>query len=100
MELGKHSLGTRDDGKAILGSLAGVERPNCISRQHRRLLFRDKSTNKFDLIAIDLANRRAMVDLRRLDVRLGSRQYVRVRNDLSNHRIYAGCSTKAIRRKC
>ena len=69
MELRQHSLGTSEDGETVLGCLARVERPNCISRQHRQLLFRNKPTNKFDFIAIDLANWLAMVDLRRLDVR-------------------------------
>src|ERR1700694_4663916 len=78
MELGKHSLGTSQAGKAVLGCVARVERPDCISRQHRsrqhrRMLFRNKSTNSFDLIATDLADW------------------------LPNYPFLASCSTKAIR---
>src|ERR1700694_482077 len=102
MELGKHSLGTSEAGKAVLGCVARVERPDCISRQHRsrqhrRMLFRNKSTNSFDLIATDLADWLAMVDLRSLDVRLHRQRYVRVRDGLPNYRFLASCSTKAIR---
>jgi hypothetical protein len=66
------------------------------------MLFRNQSTNDVELVASDLADGLALVDLRSLHVRLRVHQYVlarvrvRVRLRIPNYRHLASWSTKAI----